>query len=1620
MSMIVRSLRALARVVLCAALLGPAVAFAQATPVPAAPPAPAEAPRFAFQRLEVDQSGLQPLVCLRFTQPLRAEGVRYLDYVALAPQARPAARVEGDRLCLSGLSYGTDYEVELRPGLPGAGEQRLAAAERVGVTLSARPPVVAFAGGGRILVRAASDGLPVTTVNVPEVAVRVFRVGERGFNAVRDQFRQNDRRAYPWALDQMASNTGTLVWSGSMATDNPPNREVVTAFPLADAIPARKPGVYWVVAYDAARAGSDDDMESLWSRQMAAQWVIATDLALSTLRGTDGLHVVARRFTDAKPAAGVELRLMARNNEELGRVRTDETGRAVFAPGLLRGSQALAPATVMAFGAEEDFAVIDLDRAAFDLADRGVEGRAPPGPVDAFAWTERGIYRPGETVAFAALLRDAAGHAAPEQRAQIVLRRPNGTEARRFPATADSGGALQQAIALTPTAARGMWSAEIVVDPTAPPVGRARFEVQDFVPQKLKVELTPGATAYAAGESAHIAVAARFLYGAPAAGLATEADIVLEIDPEPFPALRGFVFGNDSERPELPPVETTAPRTDAAGRATIEATIPEIEGATRPLRAVARVAVFEPGGRATAEQAIVRIKGAPIQVGLKPLFGGGQGDADGRPTAGWDSTARFEVVAVDAEGRRVAVPSIEWRLIRQESLWNWVRGNGAWRFEEVVRERVVASGRGRVAADAVATLAADVAWGRYRMAVRVPGVARAEASLSFNAGWGGGDADRTPERLELVADRGAYRPGDVARLRIPSAHAGEATIAIATDRIHALRSVAVPAGGTDVEIPVEAAWGPGAYALVSLVRPVEGGAQTRAPLRAIGVAWLGLDTGDRRLPVTIEAPARARPRGPTEIGVHVPGAGPGTRVMLAAVDEGILQLTRHASPDPFAHVFGKRRLGVELRDDYGRVIDGRAGAKGAIRQGGDAGFGGRGLDVVPLTIVSLVEGPITLDAAGRAKITLALPDFAGELRLMAVAWDGTRLGGGEARMTVRDALVADATFPRFLAPGDESRVALWLHNVEGEAGTWRARWSVVGEARLAGEATREVTLGRDARQLLSFPIQAGGPGVSEFRLDVAGPDGVAFARSWKMETRPAQAPVTEARIERVAPGAALEIAPRGLAGFVPGSVQASVEVASWRGFDVPALLRALDRYPFGCLEQTTSRAFPLLHFNEAAALIGRGEDRAIDRRVQDAIWRVLDMQRADGGFGLWGVADEPAESWLQVYAIDFLLAAKKRGLVVPDEAASRALRWLRGVATRLDGGDEGRAYALFVLAREGRADLGTARYVHDARARSYENPLVLAQLGAALQLAGDEARADSAFGRSVVALDRALQRSDRRSFDHYGSPLRDFAGTVAAAAGAGRVATLDQLMRRFSDTLRLPQLDATTTQEKAWMLLATQAVAERGGPIDVAVDGQVARGRARALFELGTAQAIAGARIENRGAQDIWATTTVTGVPAAPLPAANRRFTIRRSHFALDGAPADLARLRQNERVVVWIEAGGFSDLDRTTNADIAITDLLPAGLEIEAVLRPVDETGATRFAFLGALSRFSVIEARDDRFVAAARARSLEEPTLRIGYVARAITPGNYVLPAIQVEDMYRPELFARSAAGRVAIAPN
>lgn len=1582
---------------------------AVATPAPVTPPRSVAvsdvegvpAGEIRFRRVVAETGGDTAEACLVFSSPLDATGaVRYADYVDLPSAVQAAFRVDGPRLCLSGFGFGTEHTVTLRQGLPGAKGEKLAEATQAVVGFGDRPATVSF-GAGFVLPRETSEGLPVTTVNVARLDVTVYRVGDRLLARMREDL-VDERRVDPYRADMIEDDEGHKVWSGSMPISGPRNDAVVSLFPLSQAIGKAEPGAYLVVARNPD--SSVQDREGYWSddyRPQAGQWVVHTDLGVTSFNGADGLTLSVRSLKTAKPLEGVKLTLIARNNEELAVAATDRDGIARFAPGLLRGAGGMAPVMVMAYGAG-DFNFLDLRRPDFDLSDRGVEGREPSGPVDAFLYTERGIYRPGETVHLVTMLRDPTARAVTGGTVVVKILRPDGGEYRRMTVADQGGGANHLSITLPASANRGTWEATAHVDPEGDAVGHVSFEVQDFVPQRLALSIGERPAVLKPGDTLTIPVEARFLYGAPASALGGEADLVIEPDPNPFPKHKGYRWGLADETFVGDRVALDIAETDDKGATVVTGKWQGAVESTLPLRADISIAIREPGGRATSDHVLVPVRTRPLSLGLRPHF-------DDSVPSGQDAV--FDIIAVDDNGTPIARAGIEYRVLKDTSTWQWFRSDSRWRYERVARETEIAAGTLQVAADAPAVLRQRVEWGSYRVVLRDP-ASGAATSAMFWAGWyGNATADR-PDRLKLAADKAGYQVGDTARLHIDSDVAGEALLVIANEKVHETRTVQVPAGGADITVKVSPEWGPGAYALVTLYRPLADKIG-HAPVRAVGVAWLGLNPADRTLAVSLGAPEKITPRQTVAVPVTVTGAGDHAFVTLAAVDQGILQLTRFKTPSPQGHYLTQRRLGVGMRDDYGRLIRGLSGQ--GDDQGGDA-FGGKGLDVVPTRTVALFSGLVALDGDGKAVIPLEVPDFQGELRLMAVAFDATRMGSAETRMTVRDPLVAEVILPRFLAPGDKGRATVLLHNVDGAEGGYKVAVSAQ-DAVEGGAPEQTMTLAKGRREVFTVPLDARDAGIGTVALAVSGPDGFAITRSWPLQVRPAQVPETRQILQSMAPGEVVTLGRDLLDGFVPGTGSVAVSLSRWQGLDVPGLLRWMDRYPFGCLEQTASRAMPLLYFNDMALLTGATQDRTIPERVQDAVERVVSMQTTEGSFRMWGQWGDEADPWLSVYALDFLTRAADKGFDVPAATMTEGRRWLASTATHSDR-EEVRAYAAALLAPKGLANAGDLRYAADSKPP--QGAMALAHLGAALDAVGERSRANVAYDAARKALEKDPAQYTATP---YGSHLRDVYGVAAIMAGAGRGAQVSPLLD-VGGTMFTP-MDSTTTQDKAWMLMAAAEMARNSGRLAVEVDGTPV-GTGDPVAVPVTADALArGLSLRNAGDGPVYRVISAEGVPAQPLPATGNGISVTKQVFTLDGQPADLAAITRNDRLVVVVAGRG----DSKVKGEYAILDLLPSGWDIEGVLRP-EQPG---YGWLGRLSEAQMRQARDDRFVAAIElpdyqmdrsdpnapfwVEGSETWDFKVAYTVRAVTPGDFALPAAVAEHMYAPRVKARTDMGRVVI---
>lgn len=1548
--------------------------------------------------VEIDRSNDVPRFCFTFNAAvLDARQVHYETYVTVEPAFTPSFSTIGASVCLEGAEYGKDYRITLKQGFPSAENRALVAAQGFDVVAGDRDASVGFDSGAYILPKASGQGVPLVSVNVDQAKLELLRVNDRNLIRQIDDGRLL-RALDGYDRDDLTNRYGSLLWSGDILIENDPNKRTVTSVPLDEMLPETEPGVYLLLALLPTQ-----DEDDSWALR-ATQWLVVTDLGITAMSGENGLDLFVRSLETGEPVGRAEVTLMARNNEELAVETTDRSGLAHFDAGLLRGDGGRQAIAVYVGRRNGDFAFLDLTQPAFDLSDRGVGGRLAKGPTDAFLYSDRGVYRPGETVHLAALLRDAGGSALSELPLTLRLLRPDGSEQDTVQlATAGLGGYAHDFV-ISPTARTGNWTVDAYLDPNARPIASMSFLVEQVVPARIEVKLSSesGFVDPRSETIPTVVAKADYLYGAPGADLPVNAEALVQVDSDPFPALVGYRFGLADEAIDPTRTELGGARTDAVGNATVDVYLDQVPDTVQPLKATVRIEVRDVGGRAVAETIDLPVRSRGLFLGIKPLFAD-----DTLPERG---SASFDAIAVAPDGTRQAVTELQYRLVREDWDYQWFLQNGQWDYRAVVRDVPGTSDTLALAVDAPGGIELPVEHGRYRVEL-FDAASGAAASYRFTAGWyamaGSGD---TPDALQVTADKPLYQPGDRARLFVRPPFAGQVLLAVATDRVLETRIVDATPEGVEVKFDVDADWGAGAYLLATAFKPSD--AEGRGPARAIGVSWLGIDPALRKLAIAFETPAVVRPRETVAIPLSVSGLSEGAEayVTVAAVDEGVLQLTDFATPDPLEFFFGKRRLGVDIRDLYGRLIEADQGRRGQIRSGGDASLSRRAAPP-GVALVALFSGIVKLDAAGKANVSFAIPDYNGRLRLMAVAYDATKVGSAEAGLVVRDPLVSIIATPRFLSPGDRSTLTLSLQNMEAPAGKYQVTLTTDAPLQIGEGAEYAVDLAVGATHTVALPLLGRSVGTGHVQLAVAGPEGFRLERSVTLGVRPAQLPEVQRIARQLAPGEGLTLGPDLVARFLPNTGEVVASVSAHPDLDLAGLLRALDRYPYGCLEQTTSRALPLLYVGDVARAIGLAEDdAALSARIQGAIGRILEMQRWDGAFALWESYGS-AETWLTGYAMDFLTRARAKGFAVPDYAYEPGIGWLKyHAADHQDDGDNSlasRAYALYVLASAGAGDAGLTRYFFDRNLERLPNPLAATHLGAALALLGDQTRAQRAIG---TALDPKRRWGPHRSYDYYGTELRDLAAVTAILAeikapGVDLGALVGKLQQRLASAGYL------STQEEGWTVMAGAALSG-GQTMTITLDGAAPEQRAAPLYLRADAARLGdGISLANAGGEPVWTTASVFGVSSEPRPAVqDAGYSIGRRFFDLAGNEITLEAVPRNEVVVVVVT---LSDAAESWNQSLLI-DLLPAGFEIEN-LRLANARATGDFAWLPDLAETNYVEYLDDRFVASFTSYGGNEYSF--AYMMRAVTPGRYRVPGSAVEDMYLPDRMGRTAMGEAEI---
>ncbi|CAG2086264.1 alpha-2-macroglobulin family protein [Xanthomonas euroxanthea] len=1567
---------------------------------------------FALARAYPDQTSDGLSLALEFSRPLVGTQdfdalVRFEEKVGTGDSSWTLSD-DGKTLRYPYVEAAKDYTVLVDANLLAADGSRLGKPLKQKVYTGALKPVAGFASQGSVLPARESRGLPVVSVNVPEVDVEFLRVREKSLPAFFQQFQRGGRRG-SWELEseyndkQPLSRLAEPVYVNRFILGGKQNERVLTYLPTQDIKELQEPGLYFAVM---KRAGS-------FENEQETAFFTVSDIGLHTRAYKDKLFVHTASLQSGEPIKNVEVRILDAKGELFLKGATDGNGNALL-------NYTLDAGHVLVARSKTDISVLPFNQPALDLSEFAVAGRESAW-FDVFAWAGRDLYRPGETMRVSAILRDNDGKPTKPQPVFLRLKQPDGKTFRETRLQPGEQGYFEFTQQIPADAPTGRWQVEFRTDPASKDaVQGMTVRVEEFLPERMKLDLDSTQKTLSAGQPFTLLANAAYLYGAPADGNRFTAKLAVSVEQHPLASLPGWFFGDPTlELPrEAKDVIDTTFGSDGILREDIA-----LPAEARPVSTIAAVvsgSVYETGGR-TVTRTVKRVLWpAKALVGVRPLFD----DKDGTDANG---TARFELTRVDADGKPQPAKGLKATLVRELRDYHWNYTDDHWdydftrRFENKdTRTLDIAGGN--------AKLEFPVEWGEYRLDVFDPATGLT-TRYPFRAGWSWNDENRgldaRPDKVKLALDKTGYRAGDTLTVTLTPPHAGKGVLLVESDKLLYVQDIDVKPGST-FDIPVTEAWERHDVYVTALVFRGGSAPSKITPARAVGVAYVPMDRKARRVAVGLAAPKQMRPEQALPVTVSVPElAGKAAHVTISAVDVGILNITRFPVPDANAQFFAQRRLGTDAYDIYGRVIESFEGASGKLKFGGDMA-----LEALPqakrptarVQTVDLFSGSVKLDARGNARVQLPVPDFNGTLRVSALVYSETRFGNQSMETVVRAPILAEASMPRVMAPGDRSTVTLDVQNFTGKPGEFNVRVDGIGPLAIA-EAARSVKLGVDAKQTLSFPLSATeGYSVAKVRVRVDG-NGFKADRSYDLPVRAGWPQVLRAQTRVLDPLAPISLDSGFADGLMAGSVTARMVVSPLPPIPFASALQGALDYPYGCAEQTTSKGYAALLLDDATArALGTKGLEATKRRerMEGAFGRLASMQIASGHFSMWG-DDGYVNPGLTPYIAEFLLDAKDAGFAVPDNVLQKALNRLS--EDLLSGGNEfygqdrrdslkfaNQAWSGYVLARVNRAPLGTLRALYDNQRDKALTGLSLVHLGAALSLQGDTKR-----GQAAIKAGFAKDSSERPSyFADYGSAIRDDALMMALLHERG-------LSRPEYDT-RAVALGRALDARRAtgWLWLSTQeqvALARLGKALMVGQGKQVSG----TLSVGGETQQIAPARLFGRsfdsaalargvqfapqGEAPMYASLEVAGIPrSAPEPDA-RTLSVERSWYTTDGKPWTPRALKEGEALIVRVAITANSDMP-----DALLTDLLPAGLEIENFnLGDAKQWADVVVDGIGISERSSAAdvkheEFRDDRYVAALALSSGSKAQLY--YLVRAVTPGTYTVPPSLVEDMYRPEL--------------
>ncbi|HEY4652142.1 MAG TPA: alpha-2-macroglobulin [Pontibacter sp.] len=1541
------------------------------------------------------------------TQPVTNPDLHSL--ISIEPRREfSVERLEHGFVLKGNFSGQENYTLTINGNLAGVAGKELGKAYRHPVTFESLQPTVSFANQKSIYLSSkGSRDIALHLVQVPRIKVSIGKVYENNIlRYLQDgklydgHYDEEAEEYYESTYYDVNDNTGNIIFEREYDTKS-----------------LRKQGSSRLLHLDLDDLDFDSQFKGLYVLTISSaekSWlrdskiISVSDIGLIAKQGKDDVVVFANSIRNATTLEGVEIRFISTNNQVIHKATTDKDGVARFtnisktAPdfkmGLITARQG------------QDFNYMPYSQTEVNTSRFDVGGkRLGDLHYDAYIYGDRDLYRPGDTVHVNTIVRTPSWKTVDGLPVKIKLLLPNGKEYRSIKGKLNKEGALDAKFILTTATVTGTYTIEVYSGNDVL-LNSTKIGVEEFMPDRLKVTAKLNKTTYVPGDRLTVGLTAQNLFGPPAANRSYEVQLNLKKKaflPNNYP---DYSFDIKTSGSIAIQSSVRQGQTNAQGKAqeAFELTGYQDIGL---LDGSVYTTVFDETGRPVNRLNKFDVSTQQVYYGIR------QFDR-------YVSTRRplhIPLLTLNYSGAPVpAVAQVQLVRYTYESVIE--RHSENYNYNSQRRENVVMSKTIAIPAGGATFDFTPVTSGEYELRIMRPGAYNYVAQEFYAYGWGDTESTsfevNTEGEVAIALDKESYQVGDKAKVLFKSPFAGKILVTVEQDKVLSYYYLKTDKKAASLTLPIVGEHLPAMYITATALRQVK---DNRMPLTiARGFKPVTVTDKKTKLDVTITAPEVSRSNKLQQIKVKT---APHAEVTVAVVDEGILQLKDYKTPDPHHYFYQKRALEVEAYDLYPYLFPELGGSRSSV--------GGDGYDlekrINPLTskrvkLISLWSGQLKANSNGEAIVNARIPEFSGSLRIMAVAYKGSAFGAADKMMRVSDPVVISTALPRFMSPNDTLLVPVTLSNTTTKKATANSSITVTGPLRVVGATSRSATIGPNAEAQVTYKLVAT-PTIGQAKVRVVvNALGEQFSNNTDLTIRPAAplAKITAAGTIKAGSTASLQLTND----FIPSSVAGKLVISNSPLAQFTDDITFLLRYPHGCLEQTTSTAFPLLYFTDLARSLQQTQkSRNYNPAylVQEAITKIELMQQYDGGFTYWPGAPD-TDWWSTAYGVHFLLEAQKAGYPVSQQVLDKALTYLQR-KVKGKGMEEYRyynasrklqskfvalretAYSLYVLSIAGKPDWATMNY--------YKSKPELLSLDSRYLLAG-------AYGISgrresfnqLLPRSFSSETSVRALGGSFYSPVRDMAISLNSLLEADpENAQVTTLARHLSDELRSKRW--YNTQERAFALMALGKLASRSAgtsTAEVYQNGKVVAKYSDKDLVLDDQLKNGTLSVRNTGSGTLYYFREVEGISKSGQYNQEDNFMqVRKTFFNRDGKEITDNTFKQNDLIIVRI---ALQSLDGRTIPNVAITDMLPAGFEIENPRLMTER----EFSWIQKLQPATpdYTDIRDDRINIYASAL----PKLQyFFYQVRAVSKGTFQLGPVGADAMYNAEYHSYHGAGTVVV---